>query len=103
MPLVPRPQSRIGIIDSVGNASNYFTRFLTAVSDAINGTHGIVGTGVNQVTLGIGSNVSSGTGSPNSVVIGNPGDLYLNLAGGANQTFWVKESGSATNTGWVGK
>ncbi|GEM_PF-4506331 len=44
-----------------------------------------------------------GSGSPNSVVTGNPCDIYLNTAGGAATTLWVKESGTATNTGWVGK
>ena len=46
---------------------------------------------------------TTGSGSPNSVVTGSPCDTYLNTAGGAGTTFYVKESGSATNTGWVGK
>ena len=49
------------------------------------------------------TNINVGSGSPNSVVLGNPGDLYLNTAGGAGTTLWVKESGTATNMGWVGK
>ncbi len=44
-----------------------------------------------------------GTGSPNSVVTGFPCDLYLNVSGGASTTLYVKQSGSNTNTGWVGK
>lgn len=44
-----------------------------------------------------------GTGSPNGVVTASPPAIYLNRAGGAATTLWVKESGSATNTGWVGK
>jgi len=32
---------------------------------------------------------------------GSPGDLYSNVDGGAGSTLWVKESGVATNTGWV--
>jgi len=47
--------------------------------------------------------IYSGTGSPNGAVVGNLGDLYLNIAGGAATTLWVKESGVNTNTGWVGK
>jgi len=47
--------------------------------------------------------VRASTGSPNGVVTGNPGDLYLNKSGGAGTTLYVKESGSGTNTGWVGK
>lgn len=48
-------------------------------------------------------NILAGTGSPNSVVVGYIGDLYLNKSGGASTTLYVKESGSGTNTGWVGK
>jgi hypothetical protein len=47
--------------------------------------------------------IQTGSGSPNTVVTGNPGDLYLNTAGGASTTLYVKESGTGTNTGWVGK
>lgn len=46
---------------------------------------------------------STGTGSPNGAVVGSPCDIYTNKSGGAGTTFYVKESGSATNTGWVGK
>lgn len=45
----------------------------------------------------------AGTGSPNGAVIASPPALYLNRAGGAATTLYVKESGAATNTGWVGK
>jgi len=45
----------------------------------------------------------SGAGSPETVVTGSPGDLYSNTSGGAGTTLYVKESGVATNTGWVGK
>jgi len=47
--------------------------------------------------------IQTGTGSPNGAVTGSPGDLYLNKSGGAGTTLYVKESGTATNTGWVGK
>lgn len=46
--------------------------------------------------------IYTGTGTPNGVVTATPGSLYLNIAGGASTTLWVKESGSS-NTGWVGK
>jgi hypothetical protein len=45
----------------------------------------------------------TGTGDPNGSAVGNPGDIYSNDAGGAGATFWVKESGVGTNTGWVAK
>lgn len=44
-----------------------------------------------------------GTGNPNGVVTASPPATYLNRAGGAGTTFWVKESGVNTNTGWVAK
>jgi len=47
--------------------------------------------------------MSSGVGSPNGVIVGSPGDIYSNTSGGAGTTLYVKESGSATNTGWVAK
>lgn len=44
-----------------------------------------------------------GSGSPNGSVTGNPGDFYLNTSGGTGTTLYVKETGTGTNTGWVGK
>lgn len=43
----------------------------------------------------------SGSGDPNGAVVANPGDTYQNDTGGSGNTFWVKESGFATDTGWV--
>lgn len=43
-----------------------------------------------------------GSGDPNTVVTANPGSIYMNTAGGAGATMWVKESGTG-NTGWVAK
>jgi len=45
----------------------------------------------------------SGIGTPEGVIVGSPGDLYTDANGGAAVTLWVKESGAATNTGWVAK
>lgn len=44
-----------------------------------------------------------GTGNPNGVVTASPPALYLNRAGGAGTTLYVKEAGVATNLNWVGK
>lgn len=41
-----------------------------------------------------------GTGSPEGVVQARAGMTYVNRSGGANTTFWIKESGTST-TGWV--
>ena len=50
-----------------------------------------------------GSLWSSGTGDPEGVITGSPGDLFSRTDGGAKTCFYVKESGVATNMGWVGK
>ena len=47
--------------------------------------------------------LTTGTGSPEGVVTGNIGDLYLNLSGGAATTLYVKTSSSGANTGWTAK
>jgi len=44
----------------------------------------------------------TGTGSPEGIVIGAVGAIFVRTDGGAGQVFWVKESGSG-NTGWVAK
>lgn len=46
--------------------------------------------------------ITSGTGTPEGVVTGNVGDLFLRTDGGAGTCFYVKESGSG-NTGWAAK
>ena len=47
--------------------------------------------------------VYAGAGNPNGFQGGKPCDIYLNTNGGAALTLWVKESGVATNTGWISK
>jgi len=63
---------------------------------------------IDALKLKIGKNVagavwSSAAGSPEGVIVGSPGDLYTSTAGGAGTTLYVKESGAATNTGWIAK
>ena len=41
-----------------------------------------------------------GSGSPEGVVTADPTGFYLDIDGGPGATFWVKESGINTNTGW---
>jgi hypothetical protein len=43
--------------------------------------------------------IRSGTGTPEGVVVGTVGDIFLRTNGGAATTMYVKESGSG-NTGW---
>lgn len=49
-----------------------------------------------------GTKESAGAGSPENVVVGSIGDRYYRKDGSAGTTLYVKESGTATNTGWVG-
>lgn len=53
--------------------------------------------------VGGNTQVLTGSGSPNGVVIGSVGDVYLNRTGGAGTSLYEKEAGSATNLNWVGK
>ena len=50
-----------------------------------------------------GSNLLRGEGSPEGVTSGSPGDLYTNTRGGTDTTMYVKETGTATKTGWIAK
>lgn len=58
-------------------------------------------------TRGVTSNQSrqwsSGNGTPEAAVVGSPGDLFTNTAGGASTTLYVKTTGVNTNTGWTAK
>ena len=44
-----------------------------------------------------------GNGAPNGVVTADTGSIYVDLAGGAGATLWVKETSPLPNTGWVAK
>ncbi len=44
-----------------------------------------------------------GTGSPEGAVAAPVGSLFLRTNGGTSTTLYVKETGAATNTGWVAK
>lgn len=50
-----------------------------------------------------GAKWSAGNGTPEGAVVGSVGDLFSRKDGGASTTLYVKESGSATNTGWIAK
>jgi hypothetical protein len=58
-----------------------------------------------QIQFGSACKVRTGSGAPEGSVTGSPCDIYLrtDTGGGAGTLFCVKESGSATNTGWVCK
>lgn len=46
---------------------------------------------------GSGLTFSTGSGSPEGVVVGSPGDTYWDTL---NDFYYVKVTGTATNTGW---
>jgi len=104
--LVNPPNAQLPLVNTTSGAPALGSgglAFLQGITNALNGTQGVVASGVNQITLGIGIKVSAGTGSPSGIVSGNPGDLYLNIAGGSGSTLFVKESGANTTSGWIGK
>jgi hypothetical protein len=45
--------------------------------------------------------ILTGTSSPEGVVIGSPFDFYVDTIGTAGVVLYVKQSGVATNTGWI--
>jgi hypothetical protein len=47
--------------------------------------------------------IKSGAGTPEGSVRGSIGNVYLRSDGGASTSFYVKESGINTTTGWVAK
>lgn len=46
-------------------------------------------------------NALTGSGTPESAVVGIIGDVYTDLAGTTDTTLYVKEAGANTDTGWV--
>jgi hypothetical protein len=88
-----------------------FTSGLTRIGIFTNNTQriGIQNTGQIDVSSPVvststitSSNFKRGTGSPESVVTGIVGDIFVRTDGGAGTTLYVKESGTG-NTGWVAK
>lgn len=47
--------------------------------------------------------VLRGEGTPEGAVTASVGRLYVDTTGGAGTVLYVKESGDATDTGWVAK
>ena len=45
----------------------------------------------------------TGLGDPNNKVTGNVGDIFQRLDGNPGATFYVKETGNSTDTGWAVK
>lgn len=65
-------------------------------------TQGLKLNGPIDTVSGAATKVVAGSGSPEGSVTAGVGSIYLRTGGGADTSFYVKESGSG-NTGWVGK
>lgn len=72
-----------------------------AISAAESGNNTDITDLMSGVAIG-GSKINTGVGSPETVVAGNVGDVYLRQDGGAGTTLYIKESGLGS-TGWVAK
>jgi hypothetical protein len=97
---VNSPRREVPVIDRRDNkiTSEYFNLIQDLVT-AINGEKGEAGF-ISTVIMNV--RITVGTGSPETVVTGDPGDLFINTSGGAGTTLWVKEIGTA-KIGWAGK
>lgn len=84
---------------STGNVfSNYWCS--ANVTGAVGGTTPYTSNSFGDEHGGL--KIRRGTGSPEGVVTGAVGDVFLRTDGGAVTTFYIKESGTG-NTGWVAK
>lgn len=97
---IPDVRQHVPLVDGAGKPKQELTSLLKAIGDSINGLKD--SNGFLYVILA-GVRITIGSGSPAGVVSGSPPDIYLNTAGGASSTFFVKESGVETTAGWVGK
>ncbi len=93
------------LIQASGAASNWLQGLTFFPNSIIAGGYllnalGLVGANIFRTSTVL---MNVGSGTPEGSVTASPGSLYLNTAGGAGTTLYVKQSGSATNTGWVGK
>jgi hypothetical protein len=86
--------------------------FWTAEGSAVIGNLVVSANNINPTDIGLQFNIIDqatnlnmqyGTGSPNGSANGGIGSIFINKLGGSGTTFYVKESGANTNTGWVGK
>ena len=101
---------RIGLAQVIngvaGNALFYYVRLdatgIALKEDTAASTTFLVTRATGKTRIGInGGSLSSGAVPPNGAVVGSPGDLYFDTANGTAASLWVKETGVATNTGWV--
>ncbi len=59
---------------------------------------------IKQIRPGAGTAIwTSGSGSPEGVIVADIGSMFTRTDGGASTTLYIKESGDGINTGWVAK
>lgn len=75
----------------------------TMLEEVVNALNGLKDENDFLYTIIAGVRITIGSGAPGGVVSGSPPDVYLNTAGGAGTTLYIKESGVGTAAGWVGK
>lgn len=74
----------------------------SGVSSIVAGTNVTIspvgGTGAVTVNASGSGATFAGAGTPQNAQVGSPGNTYLDTSG---NHFWVKATGTGTNTGWV--
>lgn len=81
---------------STGGGGGAVTSLVAGTNITLSPPTGLGAVTINAASGGAGGIV--GTGAPNGSVVGSVGQNYTDSAA---QTFWIKETGNATNTGWV--
>jgi hypothetical protein len=104
-------QFRVEVSD-LGTDTNAINYRKTAAGSVFLEHLGSVNNLVGQLTTQAGKEISisqtdakiyAGTGTPEGAVTASRGSIFLRTNGGGGFTFYVKETGDATNTGWVAK
>lgn len=90
----PIPQGTNFVDPQTGKLTPFAYQLVNNIVKALNTTNGAL----TSATIA-GISIVSGSGSPSGVVSAPPGSLYINSAGGAGATFWVKQTGTG-NSGW---
>ena len=85
---LPNPPIQEPFTEAGGRLTRMASQWLKRMLDTVNRVNGTILTG---------------SGNPNTVVAAPVGTIYLNTAGGAGTTLWVKEAGGTSDLGWVGK
>lgn len=93
-------------VDSINGTTNSLSSFFTTDNFTVDANGNIYGVSIsvsNPIAIqNTNAKLYAGSGTPEGSVTASVGSLYLNTAGGALTTLYVKTSGVG-NTGWVAK